>query len=56
MHNKRIITKAQSAIRRGTQLAYDVAAQYGQQFDNVKDMDWFERVVCKYIKDQEMGA
>jgi len=42
----RKMDKARAAIQREDSVCFDVAAEYGQMFENVKHMKWFVRAVA----------
>jgi hypothetical protein len=46
------VTKARQAIERGDSIAYDVALNEGQIFDNVKHMRWFIEAVADELSQQ----
>lgn len=41
---------ARSHIKRRSYVAFDVASRYGQMFDNVKHMRWFEDAIVEELK------
>ncbi len=41
--------RALRAIEQRKPICYDVAAEYGQMFDNVKHMRWFVRAVAEAL-------
>lgn len=43
------ILAAEEAIENEDQICFDVAAEYGQIFANVKHMSWFIKVVAEQI-------
>lgn len=43
------IQQAREAIERGDEICYDVAAEHGQIFDNVKHMRWFIEAVSEQL-------
>ena len=45
--------KAQEAIEGRWDIAYDVAAMNGQQFENVRHMNWFVEAVASAIAADE---
>jgi len=49
MTRREAILKAQDHISRKSELAYDVAAYYGQMFYNIRHMIWFLHAVAAEI-------
>lgn len=45
-----LIEKAKRAIRRGAPVCYDICAETGQMFDNVKHMRWFLEAVADELE------
>lgn len=52
-HSQAVRDTAKGAIERGDQICYDVAATYGQIFENVKHMDWFHKAVAEWLEENE---
>ena len=49
---KDLMNRANNAIYNREDLAFDVAMEYGQMFDNVSHMTWFKKAVAlKLISD-----
>jgi hypothetical protein len=48
--------KAQEAIDEEKDICFDVAADCGQMFGNVKHMGWFVRMVAEALEDEYCGV
>ena len=53
---EKIRQKAAQAITDGQSIAHDVAAQYGQIFENVKRTAWFLDAVTEELEQSERGT
>jgi hypothetical protein len=54
VRNKNYIDMALEAIDRGDEVCYDIASEYGQNFDNVKHMRWFIKAVAEQLEDDSV--
>lgn len=52
-HANRLLDVAQSLINTGDLRCYDLAAMYGQQFENVRDTEWFLLTLARQLDDGE---
>jgi hypothetical protein len=53
MDYRHYLDDAENLIDQGAPVAYDVADDYGQIFDNVAHMAWFKRAVAERIAGQQ---
>jgi hypothetical protein len=44
-----LMARAKAAVERREQFVFDVCAEYGQIYGNVKHMRWFRRAVAKWL-------
>lgn len=53
---KSLMQRAEEAIENKDDIAYDIALENGQMFDNVKHMKWFKKAVAEALNDDDHSS